>query len=34
MNNYFKFNEEKDFSNWNVTGRKDNKHLKVTRKKK
>ncbi len=24
--------EEKDFSNWNVIGRKDNKHLKVTRK--
>lgn len=26
--------EEKDFSNWNFIKRKDNKHLKVTRKKK
>lgn len=26
--------EEKEFSNWNVIGRKDNKHLKVTRKNK
>lgn len=25
---------EKEFANWNVIGRKDNKHLKVTRKKK